>query len=318
MRRVALTVLVLALIAGTTAAFTITEALKLEPTPITSRRTEELFSPGCGCPTALARLPMRLRRDDRLDLDILSRGEPIRELARDREEEKGRVRVRWDGRDDAGRFVPDGVYRLRVHLRDADRTVVIPRVIRVDTESPELEILGIDRPVFSPDGDVRRDSVRIGYDSSEDGAAVVFVNGRLAAEGAFKPAGEADVAWDGQVDGRAVRAGDYTLFLRVRDAAGNLSAPGKVAVAVRYIVLVQSTRAVRPGRNVRFRVVTDASRFSWELRRVGGGVLGSEARARPGVVVARVPEGARAGRYVLEVEANGHRDRAVVRVLRRG
>lgn len=313
-----MTVLVLALIGGTTAAFTITEALKLEPTPITAKRAEELFSPGCGCPTAIARLSMRIRRNDRLDLDILAGGVPIRNLARDLEAKKGRVRVRWDGRDDAGRIVPDGSYRLRVHLRDDDRTVVIPRTVRVDTESPDFEVLGVDRQVFSPDDDGRGDSIRIGYDSSEDGAAVVFVNGRLAAEGAFKPAGEADVAWDGQVDGRAVRAGDYTLFLRVRDAAGNLSAPGKVAVAVRYIVVVQSTRAVRRGGNVRFRVVTDASRFSWELRRVGGGVLGSEARARPGVVVARVPEGARAGRYVLEVEANGHRDRAVVRVLRRG
>ncbi len=313
-----MTVLVLALIGGTTAAFTITEALKLEPTPITAKRAEELFSPGCGCPTAIARLSMRIRRNDRLDLDILAGGVPIRNLARDLEAKKGRVRVRWDGRDDAGRIVPDGSYRLRVHLRDDDRTVVIPRTVRVDTESPDFEVLGVDRQVFSPDDDGQGDSIRIGYDSSEDGAAVVFVNGRLAAEGAFKPAGEADIAWDGQVDGRAVRAGDYTLFLRVRDAAGNLSAPGKVAVAVRYIVVVQSTRAVRRGGNVRFRVVTDASRFSWELRRVGGGVLGSEARERPGVVVARVPEGARAGRYVLEVEANGHRDRAVVRVLRRG
>lgn len=313
-----MTVLVLALIGGTTAAFTITEALKLEPTPITAKRAEELFSPGCGCPTAIARLSMRIRRNDRLDLDILAGGVPIRNLARDLEAKKGRVHVRWDGRDDAGRIVPDGSYRLRVHLRDDDRTVVIPRTVRVDTESPDFEVLGVDRQVFSPDDDGRGDSIRIGYDSSEDGAAVVFVNGRLAAEGAFKPAGEADIAWDGQVDGRAVRAGDYTLFLRVRDAAGNLSAPGKVAVAVRYIVVVQSTRAVRRGGNVRFRVVTDASRFSWELRRVGGGILGSEARERPGVVVARVPEGARAGRYVLEVEANGHRDRAVVRVLRRG
>jgi hypothetical protein len=312
------TVLVLALIAGTTAAFTITEALKLEPTPITAKRAEELFSPGCGCPTAVARLSMRLRRDDRLDLDILAGGEPIRNLARDLEAKKGRVRVRWDGRNDAGEIVPDGSYRLRVHLRDDDRTVVIPRTIRVDTESPDFEILGVDRPVFSPDDDGRRDSIRIGYESSEDGAAVVFVNGRLAAESTFNPAGEADVAWDGQVDDRALRAGEYTLFLRVRDAAGNLSAPDTVAVQVRYIELVQSTRAVRRGGNVRFRVVTDASRFSWELRRVGGGVVGSDSRARPGVVVTRVPEGARAGRYVLAVEVNGHRDRAVVRVLRRG
>jgi hypothetical protein len=317
-RRVAVTVLVLALIAGTAAAFTITEALKLEPTPITAKRTEEVFSPGCGCPTAVARLSMRVHRKDRLDLDILAGGEPIRNLARDLKAEKGRVIVRWDGRDDAGRIVPDGGYRLRVHLRDDDRTVVIPRTIRVDTESPDFEVLGIDRQVFSPDDDGRRDDVHIGYQAGEDSAALVFVEGRLAAEGALQEAGEAEVAWDGRVDGRALRAGGYTLFVRARDPAGNLSAPAKVSVAIRYIELVQSARRVRRGANLRFRVVTDASRFAWRLRRAGGGIVRSDSRARPGVVVARVPDGARPGRYVLEVEANGHRDRAVVHVSRRG
>ena len=311
-----MTVLVLALIGGTTAAFTITEALKLEPTPITAKRAEELFSPGCGCPTAIARLSMRIRRNDRLDLDILAGGEPIRNLARDLEAKKGRVRVRWDGRDDAGRIVPDGSYRLRVHLRDDDRTVVIPRTIRADTESPDFEVLGVDRQVFSPDDDGLGDSIRIGYDSSEDGAAVVFVNGRLAAEGAFKPAGEADVAWDGQVDGRAVRAGEYTLFLRVRDAAGNLSAPATVSVEVRYIELVQTMLAVPRGGKLRFRVLTNAERFSWSLQNARGGVARFDVE--PGIVVVRLPARTRPGRYVLEVEANGHRDRAVVRVLRRG
>lgn len=311
-----MTVLVLALIGGTTAAFTITEALKLEPTPITAKRAEELFSPGCGCPTGVAKLSMRLRRNDRLDLDILAGGEPIRNLARDLEAKKGRVRVRWDGRNDAGEIVPDGSYRLRVHLRDDDRTVVIPRTIRVDTESPDFEILDVDRPVISPDDDGRRDSVRIGYESSEDGAAVVFVNGRLAAEGAFNPAGEADVAWDGHVDGRAVPAGDYTLFLRVRDAAGNLSAPATVSVEVRYIELVQSVLEVPRGGKLRFRVLTDAERFSWSLQHARGGVTRFDVE--PGAVVVRLPARTRPGRYVLEVEANGHRDRAVVRVLRRG
>jgi FlgD Ig-like domain len=313
-RRVAVAVLVLALIGGTTAAFTITEALKLEPAPVSSRRAEEVFSPGCGCPKDVVRLTMHLRRDDRLDLDILSEGEPIRNLARDLAKQKGRVRVGWDGRDDAGNFVPDGVYRLRVHLRDADRTIVIPRTIRVDTEPPELELLGVDRAVISPDDDGRRDSTRIGYRAGEDSAALVFVEGRLAARGRLQGAGEADVAWDGRAEGHPLRAGEYTLFVRVRDRAGNLSAPAKVAVEIRYIELVQRVLEVRRGGKLRFRVLTDAERFSWSLQNARGGVARFDAE--PGVVVVRLPARTRPGRYILEVEANGHRDRAVVRVLR--
>jgi FlgD Ig-like domain len=314
---VAVAVLVLALIGGTTAAFTITEALKLEPSPVHSKRVEEIFSPGCGCRTDAAKFVIRLRRDDRLDLDILAAGEPIRSLARDRAEEKGRVRVRWDGRDDAGEIVPDGVYQLRVHLRDADRTVVIPRGIRVDTESPDLEVLGVDRPVISPDDDGRRDSLGIGYRSSEEATVLVFVEGRLAAEGSLQKEGEAEVAWDGRVDGRPLRAGEYRLFVRARDAAGNLSAPATVSVEIRYIEIVQRVLAVERGGRLRFRVRTDANRFTWTLRRGGGGVVDADPRNRPGVVVARLPEQVRPGRYVLEVRANGHRDRAVVRVTRR-
>jgi hypothetical protein len=316
-RRVAVTGLVLALIGGTAAAFTITEALKLEPSPVGSRRVEEVFSPTCGCPTRVARFSLRLRRADRLDLDILSGGEPVRSLARDLEVNKRHVRVRWDGRDDAGEIVPDGVYHLRVQLQDAGRTVDIPRRIRVDTEGPELEILGVDRPVFSPDDDGRRDSIRIGYRTNDEAAPVVFVNGRVAAEASFKEPGEADVAWDGRVDGRPLRAGEYALFVRVRDAAGNLSPAGKVTVEVRYIELAQSALVVRRGGELRFHVVADAAGFSWTLRRSKGSVVRADAREKPGVVTTQLPDRIRPGRYVLEVAANGHRDRAAVRVLSR-
>jgi hypothetical protein len=314
---VAVTVLVLALVGGTAAAFTITESLKLERSPITSKRDEEVFSPGCGCRTAEARLSIRLRDGDRLDLDILAAGEPVRNLARDRAAKEGRVSIRWDGRNDAGELVPDGAYQLRVHLQDADRTVVIPRRILVDTEPPDLEILGVDRPIFSPDDDGRRDSVGIGYRTSEDSLALAFVNGRLVVKGRLNKAGEAEVSWDGRVDGRPVRAGEYTVFVRVRDAAGNLSVPAQASVEVRYIELVQRVLVVQRGDRLRFRVLTDAERFSWTLRRAGGRVVDAHPRARPGLVSARVPVRLRTGRYVLEVVANGHRDRAIVRVTGR-
>ena len=40
-------------------------------------------------------------------------GRRVRELARDRHQPAGEVRVEWDGRDDAGRALPSGVYLLR-------------------------------------------------------------------------------------------------------------------------------------------------------------------------------------------------------------
>jgi hypothetical protein len=89
-----------------------------------------------------------------------------------------------------------------------------------------------------------------------------------------------------------------------------------VSVEIRYVELVQSVLVVRRGERLRFRVLTDADRFSWTLRRAGGRVVRADASAAPGVVVVHLPARTRPGRYVLEVEANDHRDRAVVHVLR--
>ena len=317
MRRVAVTVLVLALIGGTATAFAITEALKLEPSPVSSRRLEEVFSPTCDCPARAAKFLLQLRRSDRLDLDIVARGELVRTLARDLPRETGRVRVRWNGRNDAGEIVPDGVYHLRVHLREADRTVDIPRRIRVDTEGPTLELLAASPLVFSPDGDGRRDSLRIHYRTSDESSLIGFLAGREVLSGRLAEAGEGELVWDGGLSEGRVKPGAHILFLRARDPAGNLSAPVKVEARVRYMELSRRAIRVRRGGKLRFRVEADARGFSWILRRAGGEVVRADARAEPGVVSTRLPNRIRPGRYILEVAANGHRDRALVRVLRR-
>jgi hypothetical protein len=311
------TVLVLALIGGTAAAFTVTEALKLEPPPVGEPRFDKTFSPTCGCPTRAAKLSFRLRRADRLDLLVVSGDEPVRTLARDLAHAKGRIRVRWDGRNDAGEIVPDGVYRLQVQLHDARRTVVIPRKIRVDTEAPGLEVLEVVPDVFSPDGDGRLDTIRIVYRTTEDAAPLVFVNDRPAVAARRKPAGQGDVTWDGRIGRRTLRAGAYTLVVRARDAAGNLSPAVQQSVEIRYIEVTPGILVARRGTQLRFEVVTDAESFSWTLRRRGGRVVEADARVEPGVVTARLPARIRPGRYILEVSANGHRDHAVVRVRRR-
>jgi hypothetical protein len=75
-----------------------------------------------------------LNRDDTLELAIVSGegGELRRVLAAGLELEGDRRHcVVWDRRDESGRPVQAGVYRLRVSLADADRVAIAGEAIRV-------------------------------------------------------------------------------------------------------------------------------------------------------------------------------------------
>lgn len=317
MRRVAVIVLVLVLLGGTAAAFTVTEALKLERSPLTAPRFAEVLSPTCACRTQVARLSFQLRQPDRIDVVIVSDEDPVRTLAHDLDRSRGRVRLKWDGRDDAGAFVPDGVYRLRVSLQKADRTIMFPHEIRVDTEAPTLDVVRVKPAAFSPDGDGRRDTVAIALRTNEAGQALVFLNGQLAAEAPLGAESDGVLTWDGSVEGRPVREGVYTLFARLRDLAGNLSPAARISVQIRYVEVVPHVIVARRETSLRFRVLSDVRRVSWRLRKPGGTEVLADARARPGSIAVLLPRRIRAGRYILEVVANGHRERAVVRIVKR-
>jgi hypothetical protein len=136
-RRTALTALVIALLAGATAAFALTEALKLDRSALTVRRFDRVLSPRCRCPERVAWLVVRLREADTIDAAIVDAdGNEVRRLATGLDRAAGIVRLRWAGRNDAGRLVAPGRYRLRVRLREKERTIVLARTIRVDASTP--------------------------------------------------------------------------------------------------------------------------------------------------------------------------------------
>lgn len=223
MRRAALTALVLSLLAGTAAAFAVTQSLKLERAPVGKARFAEPFSPTCGCARQVARLSFRLRRSDRLDLDIVSDGESVRTLARGVERPRGRVFVRWDGRDDAGAVVPDGRYRLQVRAAGAGRTIVMPKGIDVDTQPPELELGEAAGTAVTPNGAGPSGNVELALTVSEKARLLVLVDGRLARVTKPWPAGEHTFVWSGRVRGSPLEPGTVDLSVRARDEAGNLS-----------------------------------------------------------------------------------------------
>jgi hypothetical protein len=314
-RRVAVSLVVLALLIGTVAAFAMTEALKLERRPVVVRAVSRAFSPTCGCPTETARLSFRLRKADRLDLVIVRGRKPVRTLEHNVRHPGGRVTIRWDGRNDAGELAPDGPYRLRVTLRKARRRIVLPRTVYLDTRAPELQITSAAPQAFSPDGDGRGDEFTIVYSTDEDAGQSLLVDGKLVLRERLRKAGESSVAWDGRSEGQPAQAGRYRVSLQVSDRAGNVSADS-VSVEIRYVRIVPAKRAVRRGESLRFRVLADAERVSWVLRSPSGRTLLS-ASTGPGPVVVHLPGSISPGPYVLVATATDHSDRAVVHVLKR-
>jgi FlgD Ig-like domain len=291
------TLLVLALLGSTAAAFAVTEGLKLEKSPITRTAVGKVVSPA-----RQAGIRFVLRKGDRVSVTIVNAsGTVVRTLASSRPASKGIQRFRWDGRDDAGGFVADGTYKPRVHLAREHRTIVLPNPMRVDATPPLIRLASVRPRVFSPDGDFRRESVRIRWKTSERTRAILYVNGvRRGLVRAYARGGRLD--WGGRTLDR-LPAGPYRIRLRALDLAGNISAPTRTfVVRIRYVELRPKVARARTGTRFGFRVLTDAKRYAWRL-----GARGGVSRQRVLILRAGAP-----GRYRLIVTVNGHRARALV------
>jgi hypothetical protein len=308
--RLAPTLVVLALLAGTAVAFGVTERLKLERSPIAAPEIDKVFSPVCECESDEAEIGFRLRRRDTISLSIVdAEGELVRLLVDREKVDAGPFDTRWDGRDDAGELVPQGVYRPRLRLARGRRTIVLPNPIRVDTTPPRIRIAAVAPVAFSPDGDGRNDRVTVSYTVNERAHALLYVDGVLRVRTRFQPL-EGQIPWFGVVERRPLRAGPHLLALAAEDLAGNVGERTEaVEVTIRYIALARSELSARVRTRFGVRVRTDARTFSWRF-------AGGKGAARAGLLVLRAPR--KAGRYTLFVSANGHDARASVRVLPRG
>ena len=297
MARLLPTLLVLALIGSTAVAFAVTEGLKLEKSPIGQTQVSKEIAPTCGgCANHQAAIDFFLRKRDRLTVAIVdSSGEVVRTLDAGRRARRGAQQFIWNGRDDTGHVLVDGTYRPRVHLAREHRTIVLPNPIRVDTKAPQIMFVSARPPVFSPDGDFRREYVRLRYVASERARAILYVNGdRRGMVRQFVRSGKLD--WGGR-SLRRLPAGRYRLQLRAVDLAGNLSPLTRtIVVRIRYVELRPHVVHVRSGDRFRIRVLTDAVRYTWHI-----GSRGKAGRTHLLAIRAGAP-----GRYVLRVAVNGH------------
>ena len=302
--RLAPAVLVAALLVATSAAFVVTEKLKLTRNPIVGPQVAKFFSPVCDCATDEASILFRLRSPDRVSLEIIdSDGDVVRELARNRPQGRAPVTYLWDGRDADGGVVAEGTYRPRVHLDRQRRTIVMPNPIRVDVTPPRVENFTARPIVISPDADGRFDRAKIRYRVSERSVVELFVDGTRAQRRAgTRTTGTMD--WFGTAGGEPLPQGRYTLRLVARDVAGNLGRrSGSRTVAIRFLALGRDRVVTTPGGSFAILAQSQARTLRWRLGDRSGG-------ARPGTLRLRAPD--RPGRYVLRVDANGHVERALV------
>lgn len=306
--RFANTALVLCLLGGTAVALGVIEGFKLEKNPISGPHISNSFSPVCGCPEHVARISFRLRNTGKLTLEVIDTdGRLVRTLVNGRRLYKTKHSFVWNGRTDSGQLVPDGFYKLRLHLGGQHRTIVLPKGTRVDTKRPSAVLLGVKPLVLSPDGDHIRDAVAVRYRVSEQAHVRLLVDGHVAVRGAPIRL-QATLYWPGTLRGVPLPAGIHRISLVAQDLAGNLSRPTRsVRVQIRYVAFLAKVVRVRLGSSFSVRVLTDARVVRWNF-------LGRTGTSRPRHLVLRATK---LGRHALVVEANGHSAQAVVLVVKR-
>jgi hypothetical protein len=304
LQRVLTTVTLLGLLVATTAAFAITEHLKLIKSPIAGTTVSKVFSPSCHCATAKADIGIRLRHRDHLTVTIVdSRGDTVATLASNElVEPKLRKEFLWDGRTDAGAVAPDGTYRPEVKLAHARHTYLLPNEILLDTQTPKVLTASRGKPVLLA-GPGR--SIAIHYSFDEPAHAVLYLGHRRLVVGRpTRSAGK--VKWAG-----AVPEGTYVLSVAARDVAGNETpAAGRkrVTVVVRYIVASPRLFSVRAGALLTVHVQTASARYTWRLAGRHGAKRGR---------VLRVHAPTKPGTYRLTLAEHGHSTTALVRVRAR-
>jgi hypothetical protein len=295
-------VVVLALLGCTAAAFAVTEGLKLERSPISNTHVGKKIAPD-SLANKTVPIAFLLRKPDRVTVELVNgSGDIVRTLVRSRHEPSGNVRFLWNGRNDNREVVPDGVYRPRVHLANAHKTIVLPNPITMDATAPFVRLVSVTPRVISPDGDSVRDHVRIRYQTSERARALLYVDGDFRSRvRAYVRAGKID--WPrGSL---RLAPGRHLIRLRALDLATNVGPPSRaLPVFVRYIELRPQALRVKTGKRFGFRVLTDAKGYSVHL-----GSL--HARRSGRLLILRAPA---PGRYVLRVAERGHVAKAVVTV----
>jgi flagellar hook assembly protein FlgD len=315
------------LVVATFAAFFVVQRIKREPPTVRHAVITPLLSPNGDGRLERATASFVLQRADTVTVRVIDdQGDVVRTLVADRPLKAGRrLAVHWNGRDAAGKRVPDGIYRYRVNLQDQGRAVLLPRGVRVDTSRPRPRVQRIGRDNTSldilPRSDGKPLTIRFYNPSRATPTEVLIYRTQpdpQLVHSETVPAGKRTATWDGKdASGAGLEAGTYVVALRTRDLAGNVGStpaqlppvagygqtlPGHGGITIRYLGAQPALEPTIAGSAAQFGVDARRRTFAWDVRRVGVGTPYREGRPRSGSVVAiDAPDTPESGLYLFEV-----------------
>ena len=289
-----------------------------------------------------------LKKADDVSVDIVDeRRALIRSLVDDRHlAARQRLSgVVWDGRDDEGHVVPDGLYTVRVTLRREGRAVFLPAPITIDDKPPRPVVVsigpttGVTAPEYLPNN--RDGGVQIKVVAPGSGRTLRIFRTDVRP---FKLVRTLDLGpdvnerdWDGTDDaGRPVPDGTYVVAAQARDHAGNTgSTPpfdgsgrpafsrgthfaGRGGVTVRHIAVQPPFIPPRAGTLMHPLVDARGKAYTWSIRRLGEpGVIRGSGRKTKFALNIHAPRGS-SGIYLLAARRGSHVTRVPVPVQGRG
>ncbi len=218
---------------------------------------------------------------------VSSNGETVRRYSG----EGDALKVVWDGRNQAGERVKDGVYTVRVTATSTYGAVATKtQPVTIDTVAPRVAQGVLQRATFSPNGDGWKDSTRLTYRPDEACSlrhSIVDANGvtrrRLSAWTKVTTTAARTVTWAGKIDKDGGQAdapdGNYRIRVELRDSTGNTRMRGYPVRVDRTVGFAAATpTTISPNGDG----VQDAARLTFRLSRSATVVV---AVAKDGVVV---------------------------------
>lgn len=313
------------LVLGTIAAFFAAQRLKRSQPLVSGVSVAKYFSPNGDGHREYAKLYFRTKRKDRVTVSIVDQdGFEVRRLVSEKPMRAGSHHLRWDGKADAGFTVPDGVYQMRVGLRNEGRTATTPREIIVDTKPPHAVVVAVSPGWISP-GVTGRAKAKARFKGPASIKSRFFV---YATDGGkarlvdkfFGKRGSHEGVWDGKVAGRPAKPGNYLIAVKLRDLAGNAgTAPAKLpptrdeteghpGINVNYIAATAPLGVVNEGARAMFMLRTRYRSYRWRLRDIDGRKLAAGS-SRSKRLMVRAPKGS-FGVNILELSSHGHSSEA--------
>ena len=185
-----------------------------------------LFSPDGDGRREDAKVNVRLSQAADVTVEVQREGETVRRLITSRRAPRGWVREDWDGRDDAGRRVPDGTYALKLRARAGRKQFNTTRTIVVDTAPPRPAEMAVESATLGRPGP---GECRVTF-ASEDPGSLVIEAVRDGDEEPLRRLGPRPVRpdapvrwrWNGRrADGGIAPPGLYEIRASLFDAARN-------------------------------------------------------------------------------------------------